>query len=680
MDKNTVVGLLLITAIIIVFTIVNRPSQEQIAEQQRLRDSTVLVETQRSEVEAELQLKSEEINDTAIVEQGSNVSDFFNTGTSEVLSTDSETSTESTEPVVPTESATESAVSTEPAASPDLTSSAEPVEDVVVLENEKMRLHIDTRGGNIISVNLKEHLRYTGDSLYLFDENSDARFNLSLFNRNSVRLSTEDELFTPILSADGKSLIMRLQSSEEQYLDFIYTLPEDDYMINFDIRIAGMKNGLHPESLTNLRLNWEQKIRQQEKGRTFENRFSRIHFKYHRQNVGRMSESKSDTEELSEPIKWFSFKDQYFTSIIIGERPFSNTVLTSEPLSDPEYIKEYKAEIWAPVDISADSDLITSGFRYYFGPVHYNTLKAYDNGVENSADKLELEENVYLGYKWLSWVNKWFVIPLFNFFLSFNWSMGLIILILTLLVKFIISPLTYKSYMSSARMRVLRPQIKEIENKFPGQEQDMMMKRQQATMELYNKAGVSPMSGCLPMVIQMPVLLSLFFFFPSAIELRQQSFLWAEDLSTYDSIISWSGNIPLITRFLGNHISLFCLLMTVTNVIYAKYNMAAMDTGQQTMPGMKNMPLLMSVFMFFFLNSYPAGLNYYYFLSTLFTIIIMTVLKKVINEDKILAELEENKKKPRKKSGFMARLQEAQKLQEKQAREQVKQNSKRNRR
>lgn len=256
--------------------------------------------------------------------------------------------------------------------------------------------------------------------------------------------------------------------------------------------------------------------------------------------------------------------------------------------------------------------------------------------------------------------------------------MGLIILILTLIVKIIISPLTYKSYMSSAKMRVLRPQIQDIEKKFPGKEQDMMMKRQQATMELYNKAGVSPMSGCLPMVIQMPVLLALFFFFPSAIELRQQSFLWADDLSTFDSVIQWSGNIPLITKFIGNHISIFCLLMTVTNVIYAKYNMASMDTGQQTMPGMKSMPVIMSVFMFFFLNSYPSGLNYYYFLSTLITIIITTIMKKVIDEDKILIQLEANKKKPRKKkSGFMARLEEAQKLQEKQAREQAKKNSKR---
>lgn len=663
MDKNTITGLLLITAIIIVFTIYNRPSQEQIAEQQRLRDSIELIESQRLESSTKLDLQHDSAiqNENSVINKGSNVSDFFSAGSPYVdLAADSISSA--------------SGLNDDSILSPSIVTAKE---EIVVLENEKIRLKLNTLGGKIQSVQLKEYLRYTGDSLHLFASDEEARFNLELFNRNSIRISTENELFTPILSADGKSVIMRLQHSPHQYIDLVYSLNEDDYMLDFDIRIIGMRNGLHPESLSNFRLNWEQKIRQQEKGRAFENRYSRIHYKYDRLDDQKLSESKNDQKELSEPIKWFAFKDQYFSAIVIGDKPFSNTILSSELLNDSAYIKDYKAEVWAPVEISTESDLISAGFNYYFGPVHYNTLKSYDDGVNNS-DKLELEEIVSLGYKWLSWVNKWFVIPVFNFFLSLDWSMGIIILILTLMVKIIISPLTYKSYMSSAKMRVLRPQIQEIEKKYPGQEQDIMMKRQQATMELYNKAGVSPMSGCLPMFIQMPVLLALFFFFPSAIELRQQSFLWADDLSTYDSLISWSGNIPIITRFLGNHISIFCLLMTITNVIYTKYNMSSMDTGQQTMPGMKSMPFIMSVFMFFFLNSYPSGLNYYYFLSTLITIVITTIMKKVIDEDKILAQLEENKKKPKKKSGFMARLAEAQKLQEKQAREQAKQNAKRN--
>lgn len=658
MDKNTIIGLLLITAIIIGFSIYNRPSPEQLEVQKKRRDSIQLVDQQRALLEAE---RTAVDTDTTELEQGSSVTDFFGAG--QTLSASAGDSSTVAKRVAP-----------------DLLGNPLPVttsEETIILENEKVRLTLNTLGGSIESVQLKEYLRYTGDSLYLF-EGDEARFNLDLFNRNSIRLSTEKEIFTPIPSEDGRSVTMRLQSSPEQYIDFVYTLPADEYMMDFDIRLVGMRNDLHPESLTNFKINWEQKVRQQEKGRNFENRYSRIHYKYDHQDVDKLSESKNDRKELSDPVKWFAFKDQYFSTIVIGKQPFSNTILSSEVLEENDYTKDYKAEIWVPGEVSAERDLITAGFNYYFGPVHYNTLKAYDEEVSDSTQKLQLQEIVYLGYRWLSWVNKWFAIPVFNFFLSLNWGMGLIILILTLMVKIVISPLTYKSYISSAKMRVLRPQIQELEKKYPGKEQDMMMKRQQATMELYNKVGVSPMSGCLPMVIQMPVLLALFFFFPSAIELRQQGFLWADDLSTYDSFITWSGNIPIITKYLGNHISLFCLLMTGVNVIYTKFNMNTMDTGQQTMPGMKYMPIFMSVFMFFFLNSYPAGLNYYYFLSTLYTIVITLLMKQFINEDKILLQLEKNKKKPKKKSGFMARLAEAQKLQEKQAREKAKENAKRN--
>lgn len=658
MDKNTIIGLLLITAIIIGFSIYNRPSQEQLAAQQRTRDS--IAQAEKLRVDPDVQPITPDTG-TAALEQGSSVADFFSAGSPlQSVAGDSL-------PVTGTEISDTLAVS----------ESLQATEETVVLENEKVRLQLSTHGGNIESVQLKEYLRYTGDSLYLF-EGDEARFNMDLYNRNSVRLSTENEIFTPIRSVDGRSVTMRLQRTPGQYIDFVYTLPADEYMMNFDVRVAGMRNGLHPESLTNFRMNWEQKVRQQEKGRMFENRYTRIHYKYDRQDVQKLSETKNDRKELSDPLKWFAFKDQYFSAVVIGRKPFSNTILTSEVLTENEHIKDYKAEVWVPGEVDAEKDLITAGFNYYFGPVHYKTLKAYDKGVSDSSQKLQLEEIVYLGYRWLSWVNKWFAIPVFNYFLSLNWGMGLIILILTLMVKLVISPLTYKSYISSAKMRVLRPQIHEIEKKFPGKEQDMMMKRQQATMELYNKVGVSPMSGCLPMLIQMPVLLALFFFFPSAIELRQQGFLWADDLSTYDSLISWSGDIPFITKYVGNHISLFCLLMTAVNVIYTKFNMNTMDTGQQTMPGMKHMPIFMSVFMFFFLNSYPAGLNYYYFLSTLYTIVITLLMKQFINEDKILLQLEQNKKKPKKKSGFMARLAEAQKLQEKQARERAKENAKRN--
>lgn len=650
MDKNTIIGFLLIGAIVIAFSILNRPSQEQLAEQQRLRDSIQQVEKQKAALEAE-QLATDDSQQTAEIKQQTTSADFFSAVSAATDTTG--VTTDSTMAVVPAD------------------------EEFVTLENEKLKLVLSTLGGRIYSVKLKGEKKLYGDSLYLFD-GDEAHFNMELFNRNSIRLSTADEHFTPIPSADGKSLTMRIENSPQQYIDFIYTLPDNEFMLSFDIRVVGMKNGLHPESLMNFRLNWGQKIRQQEQGRQFENRFARLNYKYLGQDVQKMSESKNDRKELTEPIKWFAFKDQFFSAIVIADKPFSNTILTSQPLSTAEHIKDYKAETWVPVTTDPQKDELSASFNYYFGPNHFYTLQSYDKGNKDSSQKLRLEELVDLGYKWLSWINKYFTIPVFNFFLKFNWSMGLIIFIMTLMIKLIILPLTYKSFKSSAKMRVLRPQIKEIEAKYPGQDKDMMLKRQQATMELYNKAGASPMSGCFPMLLQMPILFAFFFFFPSAIELRQQSFLWAHDLSTFDALIRWNAEIPFISRFLGNHISIFCLLMTVVNVFYTRYNMAATDTGSSQMPGMKYMPIMMSVMMFFFLNSYPAGLNYYYFLSTLFTIAFTFLFKQLLNEEKLLAQLEANKKKTRKQSGFMARLAEAQKMQEKQARERAKEAAKKN--
>ncbi|MBP7180299.1 MAG: membrane protein insertase YidC [Dysgonomonadaceae bacterium] len=651
MDKNSLIGLLLIGAIIVAFSIYNRPSQEQLAAQKRKQDSIQLVEAERARLEV-AQRTTDSL--TSVPEEQGSVDSFFSASKSAISSSDSMS-----------------------VSKPDSVYSLPEKEQLIVLENNKIKLKLSTKGGVIHSVMLKDFLRYNKDSLY-FWEGDEANFNLELYNRNSVKLSTENLYFTPIISSDQNSVIMRLESSPAQYIDFVYTLPEDEYMMRFEIRVVGMSDGLHPESLRNFKLNWQQKLRQQEKGESFERRYARIMYKYQNQGVEKMNPNKSDSKELTEPVQWFAFKDQYFTTVVIPDKSFNTTILHSDDIITGNYLKNYRAEAMVPVSVDEADDAYYAGFRYYFGPVHYYTLKAYDKGIDNDSDKLLLHEQVDLGYRWLSWVNKWFVLPIFNLLRNQGLTMGLIILILTLLVKLIILPLTYKSFTSTAKMRVLRPQIQEIEKKYPGQDQEMMMKRQKETMELYSKAGVSPMSGCLPMLLQMPILLALFFFFPSAIELRQQGFLWADDLSTYDSIIQWSGNIPLVTRFMGNHISLFCLLMTIVNVWYSTYNMKMADTGQAQMAGMKYMPIFMAVFMFFILNSYPAGLNYYYLLSTLITMIVTFVFQKTLDEDKLLAQLEENKKKPKKKSGFMARLEEAQKMQEKQARERAKENAKKN--
>lgn len=657
MDKNTITGFLLIGAIIVIFTLINRPTAEQLEQQQRMRDSIALEEFERETLSHYDMVRKGEVEAANAAET---VTDFFVAGT-----------TVSTEEIEKTE--TDSETSEE---SVDLTTTTQSTEQFITLENEKIELVLSTLGGKIHSVRLKNEKRYNGDSLYLF-EGDEARFNMEIFNRNSVRLTTEQLHFTPIVA--GNTVTMRLEQSANQHIDFVYTLPADEYMMNFDIRVVGMKHGLHPESLTNLRVDWAQKIRQQEQGRAFENRFARLNYKYKGQKVQRMSNNKAEKKELSEPVNWFAFKDQFFSSIIIAEDAFSTTILETENIEDDEYIKSYKAETWVPVTMDSHEDLLTASFKYYFGINHFYTLKNYDKDVANKEDRLQLHNLVDLGYKWLSWVNQYFTIPVFNFFLGLNWSMGLIILIMTIMIKLIVLPMTFKSFKSSAKMRVLRPQVQAIEAKYPGEGQDVMMKRQQATMELYSKAGASPMSGCLPMLLQMPILMAFFFFFPSAIELRGQSFLWAHDLSTYDALIQWNFHIPIIGKFLGNHISIFCLLMTTVNIIYTKYNMQATDTGSGQMAGMKYMPFFMSGMMFFVLNSYPAGLNYYYFLSTLITIILTVGFKRFLNEDKLLAQMEANKKKPKKKSGFMARLEEAQKMQEKEMRERSKQQAKKRR-
>ncbi len=654
MDKNTIIGFLLIAVVMIAFMITQRPNPEELANRQRMQDSIQQVDALR----AKLQDEGSTEKNNAKVDSSDVLSDFFGG----VTSISEDTTTLEVEKV-------EQAIDTTA-----LAVSRRLPEEFITIENEDLRLKVSTKGGWMYSAELKDFKRYDKDTLFLF-KGDEARFNLELFNKRSVRLNTESETFTPILSDNGKTLTMRLGYTDNQYVDFVYTLPKSGYLINFDIRVNGMANELHAESLQNFRIKWEQRLRQQEKGRKFENRYATIHYKYAGMDVKKMSENKDKTEEYSEPIHWFAYKDQFFTSTFIADRPFTNTILSTKSIETEGYLKDYGAEMWAPVSVNESGQLF-AGFRYYLGPVHYTSMKALNKNIAK-ADQLHLEQMVNLGWNWLSWINKFFVIPIFNFFLSMGWGMGLIIFLLTLLVKLIIAPLTFKSYKSSAKMRVLKPQVQEIEAKYPGQ--DKAVERQKATMELYNKAGASPMSGCLPMLLQSPVLIALFWFFPSAIELRQQSFLWADDLSTYDALISWGGNIPIISKYLGNHLSIFTLLMTVTNIVYAKFNMDATSGGSQQMAEMKYMPYMMSFMMLFFFNSYPSGLSYYYFISTLITILLTLSFRRVVDEEKLLAKLEANKRKPKKKSGFMARLEEAQKMQEQQVRQRAKENSKKRR-
>lgn len=637
MDKNTITGFVLIAAVIIGFTLLSRPSEEDLAKQkeQFRRDSIEYVQTKEREKEL---VKP----DSTIKKEQSPLDDFF---TASVQAQDSLAITDSLH-------------------------SGTSQEQLLTLENNKVRVNISTKGGKMIDAQLKDYKRYDGDSLYLF--NKDGDFSLLLTNKQGKVLRTSDLIFTPIQTADKNSLIMRFSYSENQHIDFIYKLADDDYMLKYDISLVGLQPMLNRDKADIFEIEWSHKMRRQEKSVKNEQRYSHIYYKYVGGDVKELSSDKSEQVEVKEPTKWIAFKNQFFAPILIADGKIETALLDSRVLQtdeNSEYLKTCDARIFVPATLDMAAGTMSTGFTYYLGPMSFSSLKNYDSQIADASQQLDLDKLVPLGWTLFRWINQYFVIPIFNLLSNTGLSMGIVILLLTVIVKLLISPLTYKSFMSSAKMRVLRPQVEEIGEKFPKQEQ--AMEKQQATMALYNKAGVNPMSGCIPLLLQMPILIALFSFFPNAIELRQQSFLWATDLSTYDAIIEWTTHIPLI----GTHISLFCILMTATNIVYTKFNMEMTNTGQQQMPGMKWMMYLMPLIFLFMLNDYPSGLTYYYFLSLLITILLTIGFRYLIDEDKVLAKLEANKAKPKKQSGFMARLAEAQRIQQQQLKDKNKTNS-----
>ena len=637
MDKNTIIGFLLIGVVLIVFTWLNQPTPEQIEAQRRMQDSIARIEyAKQLEQQKELNREAKADDELAGLPDSVRLARLQNTfGVFADAMVGEEGST--------------------------------------VLENELIEVRLANKGGRIGYVRLKKYDNYKGEPLVLFDE-KDSKFDFTLVTADNRVVNTGDLYFTPVKGNDRNSITMRLNTGEGSHLDFMYTLKPVDYMLQFSIKGTGL-NGVLSPGTTALDLLWQQKITQQEKGRKFEDRYATVYYKFMADDVEYLSETKNDSKQLSNRLKWVAYKDMYFSSILIaGNEGFESTTIDSKMLpEDGSFLKEYKTTTSVPFDLKGNE---ATDMRFYFGPNQFSLLKSYDDDVEK-ADQLDLEKIVPLGWGIFRWVNQYFVIPLFNFLGQFIHSYGLLIFLLTVIVKLILFPLTYKSYMSSAKMRVLRPQVEELNAKYPGQ--DKAVERQRAIMELYSRAGASPMAGCVPMLLQMPILVALFMFFPSAIELRHQSFLWAHDLSTYDAIVSWNTYIPIITPYFGNHISLFCLLMTVTNIVYTKFNMDQTNTGQQQMPGMKAMMYMMPLMMLVFFNQYASGLTYYYFISTLITILQTVIFRYTINEDKLLAKLEENKKKPMKKSGFMKRLEEAQKAQQAQL-ERQKQQRENNRR
>lgn len=415
---------------------------------------------------------------------------------------------------------------------------------------------------------------------------------------------------------------------------------------------------------------WDQKMRRLEAGRVFEERNSALYYMFPDGDVDNLSENGEDSEEINQRVKWVSCKNQFFSAVLMARSNFAAADLRSSVLEDdPDFIK--KMDIALTLDYSA-SLANPASFVMYLGPNSYPVMKEVEKEIF-PEENMHLTKLIPLGWPIFRWINTLIIIPVFSFLGSFISNYGIIILILTIFIKVILYPFTYKSLISQAKMRLLAPELKAINEKYPGNEN--AMKRQQESMALYSRAGANPMSGCLPMLLQMPVLVAMFWFFPSAIELRGESFLWAKDLAAPDAIISWTANIPFISSTFGNHISLFCLLMTITNIGYTYLNMQTQASSG--MPGMKWMMYLMPLMFLFIFNNYAAGLSYYYFLSLLITILMTFIFRKVVSEEKMRAKMAENAKKPKKKGWMAAKLEQAQKQQEAMLREQQRRNRRR---
>ena len=541
-------------------------------------------------------------------------------------------------------------------------------EKKIEVENDLMKVIFSNKGGKVASVVLKDYLTYQGTPLVLFPDSASV-FDMSFFIKqqfNNVQINTgdyyfvADSSFTPTFAADetSKNLTFRLDVDSAAHVDFVYTIYKDNYMIDFDVQFVGMEN-LLAQNQTDLEFTWQNVGMQNEKGFENENNYTTIAYKYPSdESVEQLRTSTEDkSETINSKVKWVAFKQQFFSSIFVAKDDFQNGTLGYSTFQPGEgKIKTFRAKVSVPFT----PQLSEYNFNFYFGPNKFSVLKKYDD--------LHFERLIPLGGWIVGWINRWLVIPTFDTLGAHIANYGIIILILTLIVKILISPLTYKSYLSSAKMRLLKPEVDKLNEKYPKPED--ALKKQQAMMALYKSAGVNPMGGCLPLLIQLPILYAMFRFFPASIELRGEHFLWADDLSSYDSILTLPFNIP----FYGNHVSLFALLMAASMFIYSRINYNQTAGSAPQMAGMKFMMLyLMPIMMLFFFNNFASGLNYYYLLSNIITIGQTYGLRYIVNEDKLHQRMKENAKKPQKKSKWQQRYEEMVKLQQQQAAARAKQ-------
>lgn len=613
MDKNSLIGLGIIAAILGVWLYLSAPGKEQIERNRIIKDSIAQVQINLERAEAAkiaaTQVSHDTVKETAIVPDSVKTGEIVNTYK-------------------------------------DFAIALNGTQESFTIENENIRASITNKGGQINTVELKKYNR-PGETKYLKLFNKDStRFALTLNAYDRSRVFHTDSFYFKPVKQTSKSIVMRLETSKPgSYIEFSYSLKPGDYVVESAIHFVGMQD-IISQTEDQLQLSWNMMYPGQEKYIGKEKEAATIYFKQDINSPDYINPMNDELKELSEAdIKWVCFKQQFFNSSIVADKVFAKAgsliKLSQRPDSDST-VKVAAAEIGIPYN-HAPSEKFT--FKFYFGPNHYYTLKDYG---------WELEEIIPMGWSIFSYINKWLVIPIFNW-LSFL-NMGMVILILTVIVKIVLLPIAYKTYMSGARMRVLKPETDALNAKY--EKNADPMKKQQEQMALYRKAGVNPLSGCLPMLLQFPILIALFNFVPAAIELRQQGFLWSDDLSTYDSIWTY-GFVPLVDTVYGDHVSLFALLMFVSTILYTYMNSSMMpQQGSAQMPGMKFMMYFMPVIFLAVMNDYAAGLSWYYFLANMFTFLQNWIIKKFVSDAKIRAQLESNMKKPMKVSGFQKRLED----------------------
>ncbi|MGE5382707.1 MAG: membrane protein insertase YidC [Omnitrophica WOR_2 bacterium] len=637
MNKNTILGIVLIFALMIGYTVMMSPSKEELAARKKTQDSLFAVQ--------QLQKISAKTKDSVV-----KVDTVNRTATQNISKTDSS-----------------QLQSKEYEQYGEFASSTKGENEEYTIESDFLKLTLLSKGGRIGSVELRNYSTYDHKPLVLFNKDS-SDLNIAFFS--GVRaVNTHDFYFVPfwpdsknqgnknmkVTGNDSLKFALRLypgskdSALKDKYIEFLYTVKAKNYLVDYKINFVNM-DGIIASNTKDINIDWMARLMRQEKNIKNERNTSTVYYRHADEEVDNLKETKNDEVDVTTPVKWISYSQQFFSNTFIADNLFQDVTInkTIEPETEHKYLQTMVSTITMPLT-SVDNQSYDFGF--YFGPNKYNILRKY---------KMGLEKQIPLGWSFflMQWINRFAVIPVFNFLEGFNISYGIIILILTILLKIVLFPIAYKTYISSAKMRLLKPEIDEINAKYP--KSDEAMKKQQATMALYKKAGVNPMAGCVPMLLQFPILIAMFRFFPASIELRQESFLWAKDLSSYDSILNLPFNIP----FYGDHVSLFTLLMTISTIIYTKINNDMMSTGNQ-MPGMKTMMYLMPIMFLGFFNSYSAGLSYYYLLANLITFAQMFIIKRFVDEKKLHAQIQENKKKPVKKSSFQKRLEDMAKQQQK---------------